>query len=151
MNHCLLEAKVQQAPTIRYTQDNKTPIAEMIVSFEGLRLDDPLSEIKVIGWGNLAQDLQSNIQVGQRIVIEGRLRMNTVPRQDGTKEKQAEFTLSRIHPISQNSSKSSVSNNSPIKNPVEQQSQTPQNSPSSDNDVSWNSAPLIPDTDDIPF
>ncbi len=151
MNHCLLEAKVQQAPTVRYTQDNKTPIAEMIVSFEGLRSDDPPSEIKVIGWGNLAQDLQSNIQVGQRVVIEGRLRMNTVPRQDGTKEKQAEFTLSRVHPISKNSTQSSLSNNSPTKSPVEQQSQTPQNSPSSDNDVSWNSSPLIPDTDDIPF
>jgi single-stranded DNA-binding protein len=36
--------------------------------------------------------------VGQRLVLEGRLRMNTVSRPDGVKEKRAEFTLSRLHP-----------------------------------------------------
>ncbi len=151
MNHCLLEVKVQQAPTVRYTQDNKTPIAEMMVTFEGLRSDDPPSDIKVIGWGNLAQDLQNNIQIGQRIVIEGRLRMNTVPRQDGTKEKQAEFTLSRVHPISGNPTKISSSSNSPIDNSLDQPSQNDKDPQSTDKDVNWNSSPLIPDTDDIPF
>ena len=95
MNHCVLEVEVMQAPTLRYTQDNQTPIAEMEVRFDGLRPDDPPSELKVVGWGNLAQDLQNRVQPGQRLLIEGRLRMNTVPRQDGTKEKRAEFTLAR--------------------------------------------------------
>ena len=99
MNNCLLEVEVKKAPTIRYTQDQKTPIAEMEVTFDGLRPDDSPSEIKVIGWGNLAQELPNQVQVGQRIVLEGRLRMNTVPRGDGTKEKQAEFTLSRLHDL----------------------------------------------------
>jgi single-stranded DNA-binding protein len=53
----------------------------------------------VVGWGSLAQDLQNRVQVGQRLVLEGRLRMNTVTRQDGVKEKRAEFTLSRLHPL----------------------------------------------------
>ena len=72
--------------------------------------------------------------------------MNTVPRQDGTKEKKAEFTLSRIHPFS---SKTAVSASIP--------SQTPSNiksdSASSLNNegVKWDSSPLVPDTDDIPF
>jgi single-stranded DNA-binding protein len=39
------------------------------------------------------------VQVGQRLVVEGRLRMNTVARQDGIKEKKVEFTLARIHPL----------------------------------------------------
>ena len=47
MNHCLLEVQVKKAPTIRYTQDNKTPIAEMEVLFEGLRADDSPGELKV--------------------------------------------------------------------------------------------------------
>ena len=55
MNHCLLEVVVKQAPTIRYTQDNKTPIAEMEVGFDGLRADAPQGFIKVLGWGNLGE------------------------------------------------------------------------------------------------
>jgi single-stranded DNA-binding protein len=95
----LLEVEVLQAPQIRYTQDNQTPVAEMAVRFDGLRPDDPPGQIQVVGWGSLAQDLQNRVQVGQRLVLEGRLRMNTVSRPDGVKEKRAEFTLSRLHPI----------------------------------------------------
>ena len=79
MNHCVLEVEVIEAPTVRYTQDNQTPIAEMAVRFDPLRADDPPGELKVVGWGNLAQDLQNRVQVGQRLVLEGRLRMNTSP------------------------------------------------------------------------
>ena len=99
VNHCLLEVEVLEAPQVRYTQDNQTPVAEMAVQFEGLRPDDPPGQLKVVGWGNLAQDLQNRVQVGQRLMVEGRLRMNTVTRQDGVKEKRAEFTLARLHPI----------------------------------------------------
>ena len=88
-----------EAPQVRYTQDNQTPVAEMAVQIEGLRPDDPPGQLKVVGWGSLAQDLQNRVQVGQRLFLEGRLRMNTVTRQDGVKEKRAEFTLSRLHPL----------------------------------------------------
>ncbi|MEB3334991.1 MAG: single-stranded DNA-binding protein [Cyanobacteriota bacterium] len=99
MNHCLLEVEVVEAPQVRYTQDNQTPVAEMVARFEGLRAEDPPGQIKVVGWGNLATDLQNRVQVGQRLVLEGRLRMNTVTRQDGVKEKRAELTLARLHPL----------------------------------------------------
>ncbi|MFM7315077.1 MAG: single-stranded DNA-binding protein, partial [Cyanobium sp.] len=99
MNHCLLEAEVIEAPQIRYTQDNQTPIAEMTVQVEGLRPDDPPSTLKVVGWGNLAQDLQNRVQAGQRLVLEGRMRINSVARADGVREKKAELTLSRLHPL----------------------------------------------------
>ena len=72
MNHCMLEVTVKLAPTIRYTQDNKTAIAEMEVAFEGLRAEDPESSIKAVGWGNMAQELQNRVQVGQKLIIEGR-------------------------------------------------------------------------------
>ena len=71
MNHCVLEVQVKAVPTIRYTQDNQTPIAEMEVSFKGLRPDDSPGELKVVGWGNMAQELQNKVQAGQRLVIEG--------------------------------------------------------------------------------
>jgi single-stranded DNA-binding protein len=95
----LLEVEVLEAPQIRYTQDNQTPVAEMAVRFEGLRVDDPPGQIKAVGWGSVAQDLQNRVAIGQRLMLEGRLRMNTVTRSDGIKEKRAEFTLSRFHPL----------------------------------------------------
>ena len=88
-----------EAPQIRYTQDNQTPVAEMAVRFDGLRVDDPPGQIKAVGWGSVAQDLQNRVVPGQRLVLEGRLRMNTVARPDGIKEKRAEITLSRFHPV----------------------------------------------------
>ena len=109
LNHCLLEVEVLEAPQVRYTQDNQTPVAEMTVSLEGLRPDDPAGQLKVVGWGNLAQDLQNRVQVGQRLVLEGRMRMNTVTRQDGVKEKRAELTLSRLHPLAASESQPSGS------------------------------------------
>ena len=99
MNHFLLEVEVLEAPQLRYTQDNQTPVAEMGVRFDGLRPEDPPGQIKVVGWGNLAQDLQNRARVGQRLVVEGRLRMNTISRADGVKEKRAELTLARLHPL----------------------------------------------------
>jgi single-stranded DNA-binding protein len=127
MNHCVLEVEVIDAPTVRYTQDNQTPIAEMSVRFDPLRDGDPPSELKVVGWGNLAQELQNRVQVGQRLLIEGRLRMNTVPRGDGMKEKRAEFTLARLHPVGASPTTSSTATSSTV-NSSTQGSPTPSGS-----------------------
>ena len=156
MNHCLLEAIVKVAPTLRYTQDNQTPIAEMEVAIAGLRAEDPPGPLKVVGWGNLAQELQSRVQVGQKLILEGRLRMNTVPKQDGTKEKKAEFTLSKMHPIAgeesfSGSSSSKLDFQGSSKSSMNTNPTNPSNSNDGDNSVTWDSSPLIPDTDDIPF
>ena len=141
----MLEVLVKKAPTVRFTQDNKTPLAEVEVEFDSLRADDSPCAIKVVGWGKLAEELQNKVQVNSKLVIEGRLRINSVPRQDGTKEKRAEFTLSRIHPFSSNTNVSSI--------PPKTQSNLKSDSTNSlDNEgVTWDSSPLVPDTDDIPF
>ena len=141
----MLEVLVKKAPTVRFTQDNKTPLAEIEAEFDSLRADAPPSTIKVVGWGKLAEELQNNVHANSKYVIEGRLRMNSVPRQDGTKEKRAEFTLSRIHPLSSNTSISSI-NSKPQSNSTSG-SETSQNNEG----VKWDTSPLIPDTDDIPF
>ena len=144
MNHCMLEVLVKKAPTVRFTQDNKTPIAEIEAQFDSLRADDPPGTIKVVGWGKLAEDLKNKVKVNSKIIIEGRLRMNSVPRPDGSKEKQAEFTLSRIHPFSANETISTSSNN-------ESGKMNNYSSSTESEGVKWDSSPLIPDTDDIPF
>ena len=141
----MLEVLVKKSPTVRFTQDNKTPLAEIEVEFDSLRAEEPPSTIKVVGWGKLAEELQNTVQVNSKLVIEGRLRMNTVPRQDGTKEKRAEVTLSRIHPFSNNTAVSSI----PSKPPTNQKNES--TTSQTNEGVKWDSSPLIPDTDDIPF
>ena len=141
MNHCLIQAVINSAPQMRYTQENKIPIAEMIVNFKGLRTEDPTRELKIIGWGNIAQEMVDDLKEGQNIIIEGRLKMNSVTRKDGTKEKQPELTASKIHQM----------------NPVEEikSDQKDNNGPfdKKDNtkDSSWDSSPLVPEVDEIPF
>ena len=177
MNHCLLEVEVLEAPQVRYTQENQTPVAEMTVRFDGLRPDDPPAQIKVVGWGNLAQDLQNRVQVGARLVLEGRLRMSTVARADGVKEKRAEFTLARLHPLSAASAgvPAAVQPAMPAAAPVPAGRRPQTAAPVSTAGRSaagaapapaaaaapagppvWNTAPLVPeepplDDDDIPF
>ena len=162
VNHCLLEVEVLEAPQVRYTQDNQTPVAEMAVQFDGLRPDDPPGQLKVVGWGSLAQDLQNRVQVGQRLMVEGRLRMNTVTRQDGVKEKRAEFTLSRLHSIGAASS-SATPSAAPM--PARQPAPAPARSAApraaapvasaAPEPPAWNASPLVPDLpegeDEIPF
>ncbi|NJN38419.1 MAG: single-stranded DNA-binding protein [Acaryochloridaceae cyanobacterium CSU_3_4] len=97
MNSCVLMAEITQAPQLRYTQDGQTPISEMWVQFPPIKSGDPMATIKVIGWGNLAQQIQEQFHEGDQVIIEGRLGMNTVDRPEGFKEKQAELTASRIH------------------------------------------------------
>jgi single-stranded DNA-binding protein len=97
MNSCILMAEITQDPQLRYTSENQTPIAEMLVQFSGLRPEDAPETLKVVGWGNLAQEIQEKYHAGDRVILEGRLGMVTVERSEGFKEKRAELTIARIH------------------------------------------------------
>lgn len=152
-----------EAPQLRYTQDNQTPVAEMTVQVDGLRPDDPPGQLKVVGWGNLAQDLQNRVQPGARLVIEGRLRMVTQNRPDGIKEKRAEFTLARLHPLGAGAAQpvmgaAPVAAAAPrpaaaapaVAAPVAATPAPAASQPA----PTWNASPLVPDLpdeDDIPF
>jgi single-stranded DNA-binding protein len=100
MNHCTLLAELISDPQLRYTQDNQTPISEVMVTFPGLREDDAPQQMKVVGWGNLAQEMQERYRTGDRVLLEGRLAMNTVDRPEGFREKRAEMTAQRIYSVS---------------------------------------------------
>jgi single-strand DNA-binding protein len=99
MNNCVLMAEIVKEPQLRYTSDNQMPIAEMEVQFEALRDDDPPGKLKVIGWGNLAQEIQQNYQEGDRVLLEGRLGMIRFDRPEGFKETRPELTVQRIHKL----------------------------------------------------
>lgn len=99
MNNFILMAELVKDPELRYTPDGQTAIAELVVQFPGLRDNDPMETIKAVGWGNLAQSIQAQYHQGDRVVLEGRLGMNTVERPEGFKEKLAEMTIQRIYPL----------------------------------------------------
>jgi single-strand DNA-binding protein len=99
MNSCVLMAEIVKAPELRYLQDGQTAISEMTVQFPALKAEDPMEMLKVVGWGNLAQQIQEQFQPGDQVVIEGRLNMVLVDRPEGFKEKRAELTAARIHKV----------------------------------------------------
>ena len=149
MNHFLIQAVISISPQMRYTKESKTPIAEMTVNFKGLRDEDPSRELRVLGWGTIAQEMVEDLKVGQNIVVEGRLRMNSVTRKDGTKEKQTELTASRIHHISPAQKITSDKKETNISNSNDSNS-SKEKSRNSEN-PQWDSSPLIPEVDEIPF
>lgn len=100
MNHCLLEAVVQEAPKLRYTQDDQVPVADMLVCFDPLREGDPQPTLKVTAWRDLATTVEQQARPGRKVLLEGRLMMRSTPRPDGMgMQKQAELILSRLHPL----------------------------------------------------
>ena len=141
MNHCLIQAVINSSPQMRYTKENQTPIAEMIVNFKGLRSEDPTRELKILGWGNIAQEMIGELKEGQNIVIEGRLRMNSVTRKDGTKEKQPELTASKIHQITPTENIKTEQKEDDVS--LEKKTNT--------KNSSCDSSPLVPEVDEIPF
>ncbi|MGB3205228.1 MAG: single-stranded DNA-binding protein [Crinalium sp.] len=113
MNSCVLMAEIIKDPELRYTPDNQTAIAEMLVQFPGMRTEDPPTTLKVVGWGNIAQEIQEQYHLGDRIVIEGRLQMNTIERPEGFKEKRAELVASKIYSLANNGYQAASASESP--------------------------------------
>jgi single-stranded DNA-binding protein len=164
MNSCILMAEVIQDPQLRFTPDNQTPIAELWVQFAGLREDEPPAKLKVVGWGNLAQEIQERYHVGDKVIIEGRLHMNTVERQEGFKEKRAELTAQKIYllgadaslsvtasmPASSPAAKSTSVNEAPASKPT---NKPPASKPPAAKVPAYSAPPAAEpvDYDEIPF
>ncbi|MBD2082669.1 single-stranded DNA-binding protein [Leptolyngbya sp. FACHB-17] len=150
MNSIILLADIIQEPQLRFTSDNQTPIAELRVEFAGLRPEDPATQLKAVGWGNLAQEIQANYHQGDRVILEGRLTMNTVDRPEGFKEKQAELTIQRIHALNGASISSSVTTEAPTRAPSTPPpaATTPKRTPKAPTAPALESQPEL---DDIPF
>ncbi|MBP0011055.1 MULTISPECIES: single-stranded DNA-binding protein [unclassified Roseofilum] len=98
MNSCILMAQIVQDPQLRYTPD-ETAVTEMLVQFAATKAEDPPHTLKVVGWGNLATEIAQGYHQGDRVILQGSLRMNTFDRPEGFKEKRAELIVSRIHNV----------------------------------------------------
>ncbi|AFY32415.1 single-stranded DNA-binding protein [Calothrix sp. PCC 7507] len=99
MNSCVLLAEIIQEPQLRFTADN-LEVTEMLVQFpNSLKVEDPPATLKVVSWGNLAKDIQQNYHEGDRVILVGRLGMQTIERPEGFKEKRAELTVQQIQTV----------------------------------------------------
>ncbi|MCL2925258.1 MAG: single-stranded DNA-binding protein [Trichodesmium sp. MAG_R04] len=100
MNSCILMVQITKDPELRYTADDQLPVAEMIVEFPNIGVDNKPALLKVVAWRNLAQQINEKYHEGDYVIVEGRLNMDTIERPEGFKEKRAELTASKIYPVS---------------------------------------------------
>jgi len=144
-------AQIIKEPELRYTPDTQVPLAQMLVQFPALKPEDSPATLRVVGWGELAKEIQENFHEGDRVIIQGRLQINSVDRPEGFKEKRAELTVSKIYKTGEDTNfiaptpqptMSSIpptpAATSPASNFTSQSFPTSPNSPE-------------PDLDDIPF
>ncbi|PZU99759.1 MAG: single-stranded DNA-binding protein [Pseudanabaena sp.] len=107
MNSIVLMAELLTDPELRRTPDNQSSIASFLVQFAGSRAEEAPYRIKVVGWNNLADEIMASYHKGDQVVVEGRLRLDTVDR--GTyKEKRTELIAQRVHAITGGISSSST-------------------------------------------
>jgi single-stranded DNA-binding protein len=96
MNSCILMVEVVSEPELRRTPDSGNAIASFLVHIPANRSEDAPQKLRVVGWNNLADEIMNRYHTGDQIVVEGRLRIDTVDR--GThKEKRTELVAQRIH------------------------------------------------------
>lgn len=154
MNSIVLMAEVLTDPELRRTPDNQSSIASFLVQFAGGRAEDAPYRIKVVGWNNLADEIMEKYHKGDQVVVEGRLRLDTVDR--GTyKEKRTELIAQRVHSFGV--SDSSVSSASPVPTSTRSNNRTSAPAPSNVVPMATAYVPVAapiadsPDYDDIPF
>ncbi len=156
MNSIVLMAELLSDPELRRTPDNQSSIASFLVQFAGGRAEEAPYRIKVVGWNNLADEIVEKYHKGDQVVVEGRLRLDTVDR--GTyKEKRTELVAQRIHSFGSGGNTASIAANTSAATP---RANKPANVPSAapTNVVPMSSyvpvatpAADAPDYDDIPF
>jgi single-stranded DNA-binding protein len=168
MNSFVLMAKIVRSPQLRYTQNGELAITEMMVEFENPSPNTPPCNLKVIGWGNLATEIEQKYHEGDQVILSGRLKIDTIERQEGFKEKKAELTVSSIVAVNSSSNDSIKSNSSSSDNVVkidsyksstsvtERDDFEPENSPIQEEEITQNSYPESSesneqDLDHIPF
>lgn len=113
MNSCILMARIVNGPELRFTSDGQTPVANVLLEFDALKPSDPPQRLKATGWRGLAEELNQNYQVGDQVIVQGSLRMDSFDRPEGFKEKRAELTISKIYKQAAGTSFQSLSEPAP--------------------------------------
>lgn len=96
MNVIALLGNLQSEPELRKTQDGLARMS-MMLSFAAERPDEADYQIRVVAFGNLAEETHKNFHHGDSVAVEGRLQAETRTRPDGMKEKVTEVIARKIH------------------------------------------------------
>ncbi len=96
MNVIALLGNLQSEPELRFTQDGLARLS-MMLSFAAERPDEADYQIRVVAFGNLAEETHKNFHHGDSVAVEGRLQAETRTRPDGMKEKVTEVIARKIH------------------------------------------------------
>lgn len=100
MNYASLIVKIIEKPIQKFFDDN-TCVTEIRVKFPQNLINNFGSIIRIVIWGDLAQDVAHYYQVNDYIIIEGyiSLRDNFSNRELETNYKQIEISVFKIYPF----------------------------------------------------
>lgn len=98
LNSAILHGHSLTDPELRNTPDGNNRIASFLVQFPASKSEDAPFRIKVTAWNNLADKAIADIKKGSQLIVEGRLRLDTVDR-GSYKEKRTELVASNFHAI----------------------------------------------------
>lgn len=127
-----ITGSVVKAPEKRFTQ-NDMPIASFTVNFDAANN----GLIRVIAFGQLAENISSIVSVGDNVAVEGRLQVNSYKLPNGKDKKVFEINANSVEKLG-------ISSSTP-------QASLPQND---ENIVSFNDEEIaqdLIDEDEIPF
>jgi single-strand DNA-binding protein len=98
MNTIVLQGIFQSAPELRSSQDGLLRTSAMLI-FPAAKPEEPEHKIRVICFGELAEQVHASLHQGDAVIAEGRLQVESRPRPDGTKERTIELVARRIHTL----------------------------------------------------
>jgi single-strand DNA-binding protein len=99
MNVIALIGTLQAEPELRHTQDGLARFST-ILAFASERPDEADYQIRVIAFGNLAEEAHATFHHGDKVAVEGRLQAETKTKpEDGTKYKVTEVIARKIYSV----------------------------------------------------
>lgn len=100
----VISGSVYKAPEKRFTQNNLT-IADFVMDI------NPGDEwlLRVVAFGNLADNVASDLKLGDKVVVEGRLQFETVKNANGQEKKAPLIHASSYDKMSSSSSSQDLS------------------------------------------
>lgn len=88
------------APQVRFTTEG-TKLCEFILSVPAQSDREAAGTMKVTVWNTDTIEWLANVAPGQAVLLEGRISIETVDRQEGFKESRAVMTADRVHLVDQ--------------------------------------------------
>lgn len=101
MNFCIISAEVIDTPLSSRTNSDShfsTVLVQFHSPYEKKNGSRSQSTVTVIGWGELAQAIDF-LQDGDRLMVSGQLKITSVERPEGFREKQLELIAQNLYPL----------------------------------------------------